>query len=43
MDRYKALKVREREEGLVERPLSNRKINKTLTRLGEVLDAAPPL
>ena len=40
VDRYKAAKVREREEGLVERPLSNRTINKTLTRLGQVLDAA---
>jgi hypothetical protein len=34
VDRYKAAKVREREEGTVERPLSNRTINKTLTRLG---------
>jgi integrase len=40
VDRYKALKVREREEGLVDRPLSNRTINKTLTRLGQILDAA---
>lgn len=40
VDRYKAAKVREREEGLVERPLSNRTINKTLTRLGQILDAA---
>ncbi len=39
-DRYKAAKVREREEQLVERPLSNRTINKTLTRLGQILDAA---
>jgi integrase len=40
VDRYKAAKVREREEGLVERPLSNRTINKSLTRLGQILDAA---
>jgi integrase len=40
IDRYKALKVREREEGLCERPLSNRTINKTLTRLGQILDVA---
>jgi integrase len=40
VDRYKAAKVREREEGLVKRPLSNRTINKTLTRLGQILDAA---
>lgn len=40
VDRYKAAKVREREEGLIERPLSNRTINKTLTRLGQILDAA---
>ncbi len=40
VDRYKTAKVREREEGLVERPLSNRTINKTLTRLGQILDAA---
>lgn len=40
VDRYKAAKVREREEGSVERPLSNRTINKTLTRLGQILDAA---
>jgi integrase len=33
-DRYKTAKVREREQGTVERPLSNRTINKTLTRLG---------
>ncbi len=37
---YKAAKVREREQGLIERPLSNRTINKTLTRLGQILDAA---
>ena len=40
VDRYKAAKVREREQALVERPLSNRTINKTLTRLGQILDAA---
>jgi len=40
VDRYKAQKVREREEGLAERPLSNRTINKTLTRLGQILDVA---
>ncbi len=39
-DRYKAAKVREREQGKVKRPLSNRTINKTLTRLGQILDAA---
>jgi len=40
VDRYKAAKVREREEDRIERPLSNRTINKTLTRLGQILDAA---
>jgi integrase len=40
VDRYKALKVREREMALVDRPLSNRTINKTLTRLGQILDVA---
>jgi integrase len=40
VDRYKAAKVREREQELVERPLSNRTINKTLTRLGQILDTA---
>lgn len=39
-DRYKTAKVREREQGTVERPLSNRTINKTLTRLGQILDVA---
>lgn len=39
-DRYKAAKVREREQSEVDRPLSNRTINKTLTRLGQILDAA---
>src|SRR5918995_913334 len=36
----KALKVRGRELGLVKRPLSNVTINKTLTRLGQILDVA---
>ncbi len=40
VDRYKAAKVRERERKEVERPLSNRTINKTLTRLGQILDVA---
>ncbi len=40
VDRYKADKVREREQALIERPLSNRTINKTLTRLGQILDVA---
>src|SRR5688572_28159453 len=40
VDRYKAAKVRQRELGLVDRPLSNRTINKTLTRLGQILDVA---
>lgn len=40
VDRYKAAKVRERELSKVERPLSNRTINKTLTRLGQILDVA---
>jgi integrase len=40
VDRYKAAKIREREQALVERPLSNRTINKTLTRLGQILDVA---
>jgi len=39
-DRYKAAKVRERKDAQVTRPLSNRTINKTLTRLGQILDAA---
>ncbi len=40
IDRYKAAKVRERERELIERPLSNRTINKTLIRLGQILDVA---
>jgi hypothetical protein len=39
-DRSKGAKVREREHGEIKRPLSNRPINKTLTRLGPILDAA---
>ena len=40
VDRYKAAKVAERERGKIERPLSNRTINKTLVRLGQILDVA---
>jgi integrase len=40
VDRYKASKVREHELRLIERPLSNRTINKTLIRLGQILDVA---
>lgn len=40
VDRYKTAKVADRERQLVERPLSNRTINKTLTRLGQILDVA---
>src|SRR5207244_9323698 len=40
VDRYKASKVRERELRTIERPLSNRTINKTLIRLGQILDVA---
>ncbi len=40
IDRYKTMKVREREQQLVERPLGNRTINKTLIRLGQILDVA---
>jgi integrase len=40
IDRYKAAKVRERTERLVERPLSNATINRTLTRLGQILQEA---
>jgi integrase len=40
IDRYKAAKVREREQRLVERPLSNNSINKTLTRLSQILEVA---
>ena len=40
VDRYKAAKVAERERRKVERPLSNRTINKTLVRLGQILDVA---
>lgn len=40
VERYKAEKVRDRELRRVERPLSNRTINKTLRRLEQILDAA---
>jgi integrase len=40
IDRYRAGKVREREQLLVERPLSNNSINKTITVLARVLDQA---
>ena len=39
VEQYKAEKVRDRELRRVERPLSNRTINKTLRRLEQVLDA----
>jgi integrase len=40
VDRYKSAKVREREDGLVDRPLSNGTINKTLIRLTQILEEA---
>ena len=40
VERFKAMKLREREEQLVERPLGNRSINKLLSMLGTVLDDA---
>lgn len=40
VDRYKSAKVRERELGLVARPLSNGSVNKTLKVLAQVLEAA---
>jgi integrase len=40
VDRYKNTKVREREQGHVERPLSNRTINATLALLAQVLEMA---
>ncbi|MGD0166894.1 MAG: site-specific integrase [Gaiellaceae bacterium] len=40
VDRYRAAKVREREQGLVEHPLGNGSINKTIAILGAVLDSA---
>lgn len=40
IDRYRVGKVREREQGLVERPLSNGSINKTIAVLARVLDQA---
>jgi integrase len=40
VERYKAAKLREREQRLVKRPLSNNSINKTIKRLAQVLDMA---
>ena len=40
IDRYKSAKLRERTERLVRRPLSNGTINRTLTRLGQILEEA---
>lgn len=40
IDRYRVAKVREREQGIVERPLSNGSINKTIAVLARVLDQA---
>jgi len=40
VDRYKLGKLREREDKLVDRPLSNSSINKTLKVLAQVLDDA---
>jgi integrase len=40
VDRYRAAKVRERERGLVQRPLSNNSINATIAVLASVLDQA---
>ena len=40
VDRYKAAKLREREQQLVKRPLSNSSINKTIRRLSQILDFA---
>jgi integrase len=40
VDRYRVAKVRERELGLVERPLSNASVNKTLAVFAMVLDQA---
>jgi integrase len=40
VDRYAASKVRERTQGLVQRPLSNASINKTIRRMAQVLDVA---
>jgi integrase len=38
VDRYRASKVRERDHGLVTRPLSNRSINATLSVLAQILE-----
>src|SRR5919108_295298 len=40
VDRYRRGKLREREEGLVPRPLSDRCINKTISILAQILDDA---
>ena len=40
IDRYRVAKVREREQGIVERPLSNGSINKPIAVLARVLDQA---
>jgi integrase len=40
VDAYRAVKVREREKQLVERPLGNSSINRTIQVLAQVLDAA---
>ena len=40
VDRYKHAKVREREQGRAQRPLSNRTINATLALLAQVLEMA---
>ena len=40
VDRYRAMKVREREQQLVERPLGNVSINKTIGMLSRILEEA---
>ena len=40
VDRYRTAKVRERENELVERPLNNTSINKTISKLATILDIA---
>ena len=40
VDRYRTSKIREREAGLVQRALSNRTINDTISRLAQVLEVA---
>jgi integrase len=40
VDRYRTSKIREREAALVSRPLSNRTINDTISRLAQVLEVA---